>query len=247
MEKEDGRQQLGVDAVRTIRSSAYILPNESRHKVIILKNAQDMNINAQNALLKILEEPPAHCIFILTAVSRTRLLPTILSRVTPVSLTIPTPQQCLEALSLLLPEQEEAACRQAAQISGGNIGTAIRLLTQEGGLSLYQSAQQLTEILLTGSEYHLLQFLFTLEKDKPRLLEILQKTKELLAGLLLFKKGVPFSDQSLSKLAAKITPLQALAFIDIIEETLTLARQNVSETILLSSMCAKIKQETQAG
>ena len=91
VEKESGRQQIGVDTVRAIRSAAYILPNESQRKVIILKNAQDMNVNAQNALLKILEEPPSHCIFILTVVNRTQLLPTILSRVTPVPLAVPTP------------------------------------------------------------------------------------------------------------------------------------------------------------
>ena len=142
---------------------------------------------------------------------------------------------------------EESAYQQAAQISGGNIGTAIRLLTQEDDLALYQTAKQLVEILLTESEYRLLQFLFTLEKDKPRLLEVLQKSKELLISLLLFKKGVPLSDNSLTELSSKITPLQALTFVDIIEETLTLARQNVSETILLSSLCAKIKQETLAG
>lgn len=246
-EKEAGKQQLGVDIVRSIRNSAYILPNESPYKVIIIKNAHDMNSNAQNALLKILEEPPAHCIFILTAVSRTRLLPTILSRVTPVLLHVPTPQQCLQVLPQLVPGQEEGDYFQAAFVSGGNIGTAVRLLSQKGGMEIYQKALLLTQALFLSSEYELLQFLFTLEKDKTRLLEILQKSKEQLVSLLLHKKGCPLMDPSLESIAPKITPLQALSFIDIIEDTLNLARQNVSETILLSSMCARIKKENPAG
>lgn len=75
-----------IAAVRDIRKDAYILPNEAQHKVYILKNADKMNIQAQNALLKILEEPPSYARFILVCESRASLLETIMSRVTPFNL-----------------------------------------------------------------------------------------------------------------------------------------------------------------
>ena len=70
-----------VDTVREIRRNATILPNEAAKKVFILEHAETMAAGAQNALLKILEEPPAYVNFILLCASHTQLLDTVLSRV----------------------------------------------------------------------------------------------------------------------------------------------------------------------
>jgi hypothetical protein len=70
-----------VDAIRQIRTGAYIRPNEASRKVYRLLGVQNMAEPAQNALLKVLEEPPKNVLFILTAVSASALLPTIRSRV----------------------------------------------------------------------------------------------------------------------------------------------------------------------
>lgn len=75
-----------VDAVREVRSDAFIMPNESDKKIYILKNGQNMNEQAQNALLKILEEPPSYVFFIIITTSRSAMLETVLSRVTVYSL-----------------------------------------------------------------------------------------------------------------------------------------------------------------
>ncbi len=75
-----------IGVVRDIRKDAYILPNEAEHKVYILKNADKMNVQAQNALLKIIEEPPPYARFILVCESRAAMLETIMSRVTPFGL-----------------------------------------------------------------------------------------------------------------------------------------------------------------
>ena len=70
-----------VESVREIRRQAYIRPNEADAKVFILENAQNMTIQAQNALLKIIEEPPGRVTFILTCDNKAALLETVLSRV----------------------------------------------------------------------------------------------------------------------------------------------------------------------
>lgn len=75
-----------VDFVREIRADSYIMPNEARCKVYILKNTDKMNASAQNAFLKTLEEPPSYARFILLCESRAALLETIMSRVTPFNL-----------------------------------------------------------------------------------------------------------------------------------------------------------------
>ena len=59
---------------------AYVAPNEGERKVLLLEDVQNMTEQAQNALLKVLEEPPASTVFLLTCQSRGQLLETILSR-----------------------------------------------------------------------------------------------------------------------------------------------------------------------
>lgn len=75
-----------VDAVREVRDDAFIIPNESTKKVYILKNGQNMNDQAQNAILKILEEPPSYVFFVLLTTSKSTMLETVLSRVQVFSL-----------------------------------------------------------------------------------------------------------------------------------------------------------------
>lgn len=72
---------LNVDTIRNVRETAYILPNEAEYKIYVFYNADNMNVSAQNAFLKILEEPPRRTIFILSVKSSTSLLETIRSRV----------------------------------------------------------------------------------------------------------------------------------------------------------------------
>lgn len=81
-----------VDAVRRIRSDAYIKPNEASRKIYCLFEAQTMSEQAQNALLKVLEEPPEGILFILTCPSASALLPTIRSRSLILTLEPPTEQ-----------------------------------------------------------------------------------------------------------------------------------------------------------
>lgn len=77
---EDKPKAFKVDIVREIRSKAYILPNEANRKVFILENSHTMGVEGQNAILKILEEPPAYVNFILLCSSKSGFLPTVLSR-----------------------------------------------------------------------------------------------------------------------------------------------------------------------
>lgn len=74
------KKNITVSQIREIISKAFIIPHSGKRKVFIIKDAHKMNEQAQNALLKILEEPPKYVVFVLTSVSRTLLLETVLSR-----------------------------------------------------------------------------------------------------------------------------------------------------------------------
>lgn len=91
LEAEGGEaaRSFHIETVREVREDVFILPNEAQNKVYLLLNAQSMSPQAQNALLKVLEEPPSYAIFLLACDSKTKMLPTILSRVTTVALDAP--------------------------------------------------------------------------------------------------------------------------------------------------------------
>ena len=101
----DGTQKsLSVQLIREMRAQAFVRPNEAERKVFVLLDAGCMNASAQNAMLKILEEPPAFDLFVMTVESRSQLLPTVLSRSVVVSLTeagVPAPPEDSLWLSFL--------------------------------------------------------------------------------------------------------------------------------------------------
>lgn len=74
------KKELAVDQIRQMAADASILPNEAAYKVYIIEEAEYMNGSAQNAALKILEEPPAWVVFILCVPGASALLPTVRSR-----------------------------------------------------------------------------------------------------------------------------------------------------------------------
>lgn len=82
----DGKKFLTVTQIRELRADAFIKAHSGAHRVFIIEDAHRMNEQAQNALLKVLEEPPVNVVFILLAPSKTMLLDTIISRCVLLSL-----------------------------------------------------------------------------------------------------------------------------------------------------------------
>ena len=74
------RPVFKVDQIRDVSADAYVMPSEAQRKVYVLRQADTMNPAAQNALLKLLEEPPRSASFILAAERAESLLPTVRSR-----------------------------------------------------------------------------------------------------------------------------------------------------------------------
>jgi len=81
-EKGNKKREIQVDQIRLMASDAYVRPSQADKKVYIIKDAGTMNTAAQNAALKILEEPPEYAVFILCADSAEALIATVRSRCT---------------------------------------------------------------------------------------------------------------------------------------------------------------------
>lgn len=80
IKKPSDKKEISVEQVREAVFSARLLPNEAERRVIVIDGAENMNTNAQNALLKLLEEPPAHIALLLITPEPGALLATVRSR-----------------------------------------------------------------------------------------------------------------------------------------------------------------------
>ena len=80
IDKQSDKREIVVDQIRKLKKDVIIVPTESEKKAYIINDAELMNINAQNAFLQILEEPPSHAMFILSTETPAALLPTVRSR-----------------------------------------------------------------------------------------------------------------------------------------------------------------------
>lgn len=119
-----------VELARSVRSYAYIKPMTARTGVSVLERCDPMTVEAQNALLKVLEEPPEAAMFILLTENSDSFLPTVLSRCTVLTLEPVTEEEAFSCLSSYGKYSDDEIYR-AVAVSEGNIGRALSAL--EGG------------------------------------------------------------------------------------------------------------------
>ncbi|MBE6613678.1 MAG: hypothetical protein E7631_00050 [Ruminococcaceae bacterium] len=145
---------ISVDQIRQIRQSLYVTPNDSDHKFYILENAHTMTTQAQNALLLSLEEPPPFVTFLLLTEDPASLLETIRSRAPVISMELFSPETVLDWLrkqkmpSSVLSDIDR--CAGAAVLSGGALGQAKMLLTEDEEKSEPLRMRKLALLLLEG-------------------------------------------------------------------------------------------------
>jgi len=146
-DKGKARNQIVIDDVRCLRGFFQLSAADGGHRVVIVDPADDLNPNAANAILKLLEEPPARSLFLLISHTPGRLLPTIRSRcrrLTMKTLTTGEVAQTLASLSQAIPELDPAQFASAAEASQGSVGRAHSLLIGgEDGLEILQLTREL--------------------------------------------------------------------------------------------------------
>ena len=183
------KKTVTVDLIRQARSDIYVQPNESDHKIYLFPRAQDMGLPGQNALLKVLEEPPKYGVFLLLTDNPDKLLPTVRSRCTELKM-LPLSEEVLRRqLRQDRPEASEEDISAAMMRSGGFLGQARQLL-EEGG-NLPQQTEGFLEAFGKKDALLLTQVLTPMEKWKrDALAEILQQWIELLESALASRSGI---------------------------------------------------------
>ena len=136
--------ELPVDEIRRLAGFFGMTSGAGGWRVAIVDTADDMNTNAANALLKLLEEPPGRAMLILLANRPGQLLPTIRSRCQRIELRPLDENTIAESLAKFLPQADMQERQSLARLSGGTIGAALTLASGEGG-ELAAEADRLIE------------------------------------------------------------------------------------------------------
>lgn len=171
---EDGKKSISVDTVRKLRTEAYLKPNISERRVFIIDPADAMSDISQNALLKVLEEPPKSAMFILIVSRISALLATVRSRCVTFTLSSVPKEQAKEYI-LEKFDYEKSAVEDAVNAAGGNIGRAISSLG--GDTKLFKDAKELLNLAILKDKYGMLCVFRQYEKDRVQATELLRSFK----------------------------------------------------------------------
>lgn len=164
---------ISIDHIRQLRKFLQLKTTgeQTYRRAIIVESAHTMTIEAQNAFLKLLEEPPADTVITLTATSPRELLPTIRSRLQTITVYAPSRSQ-LEPL--LASSQKDVATRQQAYfLSGGLPGLLSALLQEDKTHPLLESVASAKE-LLQKTTFERLALADSLSKQKEQALYLVQ-------------------------------------------------------------------------
>lgn len=234
------KKTVPVDLIRQARADMYIQPNESDHKIYLFPRAQDMGLPGQNALLKVLEEPPKYGVFLLLADNPNRLLPTVRSRCTELKLLPLAQDVMLPQLQREYPNASVQMLEAAFKRSGGNLGQAKALL--ESSEADAPQTQALVEALCHRDTLGLLHTLVPLEKAKrDHLMELLEQWLALTEEALVGRSGMEAVSPGARQLAVACTGSELMKILAAFQKAALYLKSNVSP----GAVCGYLEWELQ--
>ena len=224
---------VAVKIVREYREDVYIKPNEADKKVYIFP--QELGTEGQNALLKILEEPPSYGVFILLAENPQQILTTVRSRCTLLQMESLPAQLLLSQLQKQFPGAEAEQLQAAAERSGGYLGQAAALLKE--GEVVSGRTKAFAKAFLDSDPVAMTRLLVGMEKIKrDQAVEEVEQWLHLLQNALSCRSGLPAVAQEIKQLSRQ-DPAKLLCAIRELEKAILYLKTNVS----VATVCANLQ------
>lgn len=176
IDKEDGKKSIGIEQIRDAIKDISYTPFEFNFKAYIIKNAECMTIQAQNSLLKSIEEPNDNVYFFLLTTNSSLLLQTINSRVQNIKTELFSfDDTCKLLKNKYTDNYSEKQIEFASKFSKGSLGKAIELLENDGmELSIFENVKKIFDGLLSkGINYNY----FSLNRDISNTIVVNKKDK----------------------------------------------------------------------
>ena len=229
-----------VDTVRNIINDAYIQPNEADYKIYILANAHCMNQNAQNALLKILEEPPKYVVFILTTNSKSALLSTVLSRSVCVSLEGVDIERAANYITSRCENVDYNTAKKTVETFNGNIGKAIDSLQDSKTSELVDVCNKICKALTTSNEYEMMTLCSVFQKDRQGVVFACDLLKSIFRDALFAGESsehISGQEESATLLKSSLSRQSLIKLINTCDELKLTALSNANNALLITKFC----------
>ena len=220
-----------VDLVRQARADIYVRPNEADRKIYLFPRGHNMELPSQNALLKVLEEPPEYGVFLLLTENAEKLLPTVRSRCMELPL-LPLSEEILTAqLRSRFPQADEETIAAAIARSGGYLGQAAQVL--EEGQTTSAQTEDFAAAFAASDSLALTLLLASMERWKrDQLIPVLQQWEALLQNALVCRSGIAATSSAARQLAAQRSSQELMHAIGQIQKAIAYAQGNVSEAAI---------------
>ena len=220
------KKTVPVDLIRQARADIFIRPNEGARKIYLFPRAQDMGIPGQNALLKVLEEPPPYGVFLLLTDNPEKLLPTVRSRCVELKLRALPEDLLRRKLRAEFPEADDGQIAAAMLRSGGYLGQARELL---GGQGLSEHAKSFAAAYAARDVFALQKLLTPMEKWKrDALIPALGEWLELLEQALLVRSGLAAVTPEAAAIGQSRSPRELMRCCQSLKKAMEYAQGNVS-------------------
>lgn len=221
------KKTVPVDLIRQARADIYVQPNEADRKIYLFPRAQDMGIPSQNALLKVLEEPPSYGVFLLLTDNPEALLPTVRSRCIELKLSA-LPEDLLYAqLTKRYPQADKDSIRAAIARSGGYLGQSAQLL--EEGVAADPQTEAFVRCFAKKDTLGLLQVLVPMERWKrDQLLPLLADWTQLLQNALICRCGMQVASPLARQLSAVRSSQDLMQAINALQKAMEYTQGNIS-------------------
>ena len=235
---------IKIAQIRKLQSAILVKPYKS-YKIYVIDEAQKMTVEAQNALLKTLEEPPKYAIIILITNNKESLLDTIKSRCEIIKFTPIPLVEVADYLTQTGVDKNRASL--LANFSRGSMQKAIELSESEDFHIMRDDVQKYVETFLTGSMLDIMDIQSSIEKYKDNITNVLDLLVNYFRDIMMVKENVDSSmiinlDRLvfIKNMSTKITYSQLSKIIDIIEETKNKLRSNCNFNISIQVMTLNI-------
>lgn len=194
---------ITVDEIRTqVVTDVDIRPYQNGRKVYIIPDAQMMNEQAQNALLKTLEEPPEYAVIILLSANEDMLLPTIRSRCIKLPLS-PLPEKVIVNTLINSYHIPEYRTKSIVRFARGNLGKAVEMAGSDDFIEDRNTAVGIMKKVVNTESYDWGDWITTITEDKSRIPFFLDMFMDWYRDILMMKSGADknilmFSDEAAS-------------------------------------------------
>lgn len=224
VEMVDDGESIKIEAVRKLIERAN-MTGQSKYKVFIIQSIERMTREAANSFLKILEEPPASTVFILTTNNLAEILPTVVSRVRTIKFNNVSAEFLTEKMKELYPMADEETIHKVSLFSLGQTGKAINLMENPDALAKHLAVYHLVQnFLQSKSVYDRFSFVDGLLLEEHDIKLFLDILTNVLRTKLLGDDG----DESAFRLLLEI------------EKANMWLRTNVNDRLILENLMLKI-------